>query len=118
MNDLLIPFQTSNWSSIEKTTHAGETGIAYWQTLQFGGLRIRMVEYSENYKADHWCLKGHIIYCIEGEMETELSTGEKYLLTKGMTYQVSDDMSSHRSSSANGVKLLIIDGDFLKTKNP
>ena len=113
-----IPFQTTDWSNIPKTTHRGETGIAYWQTLQFDGLRIRMVEYSENYLADHWCEKGHIIYCLEGEMETELSSGEKYLLKKGMTYQVSDDMSSHRSYSKDGVKLLIIDGRFLRTENP
>jgi hypothetical protein len=118
MNNNSIPFQTTDWSKIPKTSHRGETGIAYWQTLQLGELRIRMVEYSENYLADHWCEKGHIIYCIEGEMETELSTGEKYILTKGMTYQVSDGMSSHRSSSKAGVKLLIIDGTFLKTENP
>jgi len=34
-------------------------------------------------------------------------------LTKGMSYIVSDDMSSHRSITKKGVKLLIIDGDFL-----
>ena len=112
-----IPFQTTDWSRIPKITRQGETGFAYSQTLQFGVLRIRMVEYSENYKADHWCEKGHIIYCLEGEMETELSNGEKYLLTKGMTYQVSDDMSSHRSSSKEGVKLMVIDGTFLNTKS-
>jgi len=118
MNSNSIPFQTTDWSLIPKTTHSAETGAAYWQTLKFGDLRIRMVEYSANYKADHWCEKGHIVYCIEGEMETELATGEKLLLKKGMTYQVSDDLSSHRSSSVNGVKLLIIDGNFLNTENP
>ena len=109
----LIPFQTTDWDNIPATVHPGETGTAYWKTLQFGGLRIRMVEYSANYKADHWCEKGHVIYCIDGEMETELSTGEIFLLTKGMTYKVSDNLSSHRSSSKEGVKLLIVDGDFL-----
>ena len=113
--NLNIPFQTTDWSTVPKTIHQGDTGIAYWQTLQFGHLRIRMVEYSENYKADHWCKKGHIVYCIDGEMESELSNGEKYLLKKGMTYQVSDDVSSHRSYSEKGVKLLIIDGGFLST---
>jgi len=80
------------------------------------GLRIRLVEYSANYLADHWCEKGHVVQCLEGEFETELSTGEKILLTKGMTYVVSDELSSHRSYSKNGVKLLIIDGGFLKSK--
>lgn len=73
-----------------------------------------MVEYSANYLADHWCSKGHIIYCIEGEMISELSDGSKHILSKGMSYEVSDDMSSHRTFSKDGVKLLIIDGGFLK----
>ena len=109
-----IPFQVTDWESVPVTEHPGETGQAFWKTLQFGNLRIRMVEYSANYLADHWCSKGHIIYCIEGEMITELSDGSKHLLSKGMSYEVSDDMSSHRTFSKDGVKLLIIDGGFLK----
>jgi hypothetical protein len=112
-----IPFHLTDWESIPVTEHKGDTGIAYWKTLQFKGLRIRMVEYSRNYKADHWCEKGHIIYCIEGEMNTELADGKVFKLSKGMTYQVSDNLSSHRTSSVEGVKLLIVDGDFLKLKS-
>jgi len=96
--------------------HAGETGIAYWQTLQFDGIRIRLVKYSKNYFADHWCQKGHIVHCLEGEFITEHENGEKFLLAKGMSYIVSDNLSSHRSISSDGVKLLIIDGNFLKDK--
>ena len=109
-----IPFQTLDWTTVEKTEHKGETGTAYWQTLQFDNIRIRLVEYSENYFADHWCEKGHIVHFLEGEFITELQNGEKSLLTKGMSYVVSDHLSSHRSISKTGVKLLIIDGDFLK----
>jgi hypothetical protein len=109
-----IPFQTINWELIEKTEHKGETGVAFWQTIQFDGLRIRLVEYSSGYLADHWCQKGHIVHCLEGEFISELKTGEKIKLTKGETYTVSDELSSHRSISEKGVKLLIIDGDFLK----
>ena len=109
-----IPFQTINWSAIEKVNYNGDTGVATWQTLQLGGLRIRLVEYSGNYLADHWCQKGHIVHCLEGEFITELSTGEKISLGKNQTYVVSDELSSHRSFSAQGVKLLIVDGDFLK----
>lgn len=108
-----IPFQTIDWTSIPKTEHKGDTGLAWWQTLQFQGLRVRIVEYSKDYLADHWCEKGHIVHCLEGEFTSELSTGEKFHLTKGMTYIVSDELSSHRSLSSAGVKLLIIDGDFL-----
>ncbi|CAN5600452.1 DHCW motif cupin fold protein [soil metagenome] len=109
-----IPFQTIDWTNIEKVQHAGETGTAWWQTIQLGGLRIRLVEYSSGYIADHWCQKGHIVHCLEGEFVSELKNGEAFKLTKGMTYIVSDELSSHRSVSENGVKLLIIDGDFLK----
>ena len=112
-----IPFQTIDWTSIEKTIHKGETGISYWQTLQFGGLRVRMVEYSAGYIADHWCRKGHIVHCLEGSFISELQNSESFTLTKGMSYIVSDDCSSHRSVSESGVKLLIIDGDFLKFQN-
>jgi len=109
-----IPFETIDWSQIEPAVYKGETGQAVWRTVQHGDLRIRMVEYSANYKADHWCEKGHIIFCFEGEMETELATGEKFFMKAGMSYHVSDDLSSHKTYSANGVKLFIIDGGFLK----
>ena len=111
-----IPFQTIHWDVIEKTEHQGTTGIAIWQTLQFDGLRVRLVEYSKDYVANHWCEKGHIVHCIEGSFVSELSTGEMHILSEGESYVVTDDISSHRSTSENGVKLLIIDGEFLKVK--
>jgi hypothetical protein len=112
INDL-IPFHVTDWSHVEKTNHKGETGSASWRTLQLGSLRIRMVEYSPGYKADHWCKKGHILYCLDGELTTELHDGRQFVLKRGMSYQVSDDMSSHRSITKSGATLLIIDGGFL-----
>lgn len=109
-----IPFQTFDWTKIEKTEHPGETGTSFWQTIQMGGLRVRIVEYSSNYLADHWCNKGHIIYCLEGAFDSELQHGKTVRLSKGMSYIVSDDQSVHRSYSTDGTKLLIIDGDFLQ----
>ena len=116
IDDKNIPFQTIDWTSIPKTEHKGESGFAIWQTIQFAGLRIRLVEYSIGYKADHWCQKGHIVHCLEGEFVSELQNGEQVILTKGMTYVVSDDLSSHRSTTKNGVKVMIVDGEFLKQK--
>lgn len=116
MNNKSIPFQTIDWTSIPRIEHKGERGIAYWQTMQFDGLRIRLVEYSKDYVADHWCTKGHIVHCLDGSFVSELNDGKKSIITKGMTYVVTDDISSHRSTTANGVRLLIIDGDFLKTQ--
>jgi hypothetical protein len=114
MNSKNIPFQIIDWTAIPKVEYKGETGIAYWQTIQFEGLRIRMVEYSKGYVADHWCKKGHIVHCLEGEFVSELQNGERFILNKGMTYVVTDELSSHRSTTKEGVKVMIIDGDFLK----
>ncbi len=111
-----ISFQTIDWDKISTTQQKGETGTTSYKTLQFDGLRIRIVEYSAGYMANHWCRKGHIVHCLEGNFTSELETGEKFFLSKGMTYIVSDNLSSHRSVSKDGVKLLIIDGDFLSDK--
>jgi mannose-6-phosphate isomerase class I len=117
MNNYNIPFQTIDWSQIPKTEHKGETGTSYWQTIEFPGLRLRVVEYSPVYKADHWCEKGHFIYCLEGNFINELKDGTQTKLKAGMSYIVSDQLSSHMSFTKEGVKILIVDGDFLKLKN-
>ena len=110
-----FPFQTLDWSSIPKEEHKGETGMAYWQTKRMNDIRVRMVEYSPGYKADHWCKKGHIILCTDGEMDTELSAGPSgedgrvLILSKDMTYFVGDNCEAHRSSTKTGCKLFIVD---------
>ena len=104
-----FPFQTLDWSSIPKEEHKGETGVAYWQTQMMNDIRVRMVEYSPGYKADHWCSKGHIIFCTEGEMQTELEDGRILILSKGMCYFVGDNCEAHRSNTETGCKLFIVD---------
>ena len=104
-----IPFGITNWSEIASTEHKGESGFALWRTQQFGPIRVRMVEYSPGYLADHWCKKGHILLCIEGELRTELADGRKFLLTPGTSYQVADDAEPHRSWTKSGAKLFIVD---------
>ena len=98
-----------DWAALTTEAHAGITGTSYRQTFMMHDIRVRMVEYSPGYLADHWCRKGHIIYCIEGEMETELEDGRKFILSKGMTYHVGDDSEAHRSSTKNGCRLFIVD---------
>lgn len=102
-------FESTEWSLVKKSEHAGETGIAYWQTLMMNAIRVRKVEYTAGYKADHWCSKGHIILCTEGEMSTELQDGRVIKLTAGMTYFVGDDCEAHRTFTAAGCKLFIVD---------
>jgi hypothetical protein len=114
MNPVL--FQTTDWDSVEVRVKNGDTGTASYRTMEFEGFRVRLVEYSKNYKADHWCKAGHIVYCIEGEMTCELADGRTFRLATGMSYIVSNDASLHRSKTENGAKLLIVDGAFLKNK--
>jgi hypothetical protein len=104
-----IPFGVTDWSSMEVTEHKGESGVALWRTRNFGGLRVRMVEYSAGYKADHWCEKGHILLCLEGELHTELRDGREFVLRPGISYQVADGVDAHRSYTAQGAKLFIVD---------
>jgi hypothetical protein len=107
--DSSIRFGLVNWDEVPAERHEGETGFALWKIKKIGEIRIRKVEYSPDYFADHWCDKGHIIYCIEGEMTTELKDGSKHILKEGMVYHVGDNADSHRSYTKNGVELLIID---------
>ena len=109
MNLNNIPFGTTNWAEIPTTHHKGEQGYALWRTQQFDNIRVRMVEYSKNYLADHWCSKGHILLCLEGELHTELEDGRTFILSAGMSYQVADNAEAHRSSTTLGAKLFIVD---------
>lgn len=104
-----IPFGITDWASMLATEHPGESGVAYWRTCQFGPLRVRMVEYSPGYLADHWCHKGHVLLCLEGELHTELDDGRVFVLKPGMSYQVADGAEGHRSSTAIGARLFVVD---------
>ena len=104
-----IPFGTTDWSTITPTEHPGETGKALWRTAQFGSVRVRMVDYSPGYLADHWCVKGHILLCLEGELHTELEDGRTFVLKPGMSYQVADNADAHRSPTPCGARLFIVD---------
>ena len=104
-----VPFGTTNWSEVEKTEHAGETGVAFWQTKTFGDIRVRVVEYSAGYLADRWCKKGHILFCLRGELQTELEDGRKFTLKPGMSYQVADNAEGHRTSTLLGARLFVVD---------
>ena len=104
-----IPFGTTDWSDVAATEHKGDTGVATWRTRQFGDIRVRMVEYSPGYVSDHWCEKGHIILCVDGELHTDLRDGRCFTLKPGMSYQVADGADAHRSHTAKGARLFIVD---------
>ena len=104
-----FPFTVTDWSKMAAVTYPGETGQAIWRTLDIADLRVRMVEYTPGYVANHWCSKGHILFCIEGELHTELEDGREFVLRPGMSYQVADNAEPHRSRTATGATLFIVD---------
>ena len=104
-----MPLDTIDWSAVERIAHAGETGTAFWRTRHCGDIRVRMVEYTPGYLADHWCAKGHILLCLAGELRTEFQDGRVFVLTPGMSYHAADDAAPHRSSTDGGASLFIVD---------
>jgi hypothetical protein len=104
-----IPFQSIDWSRIEPTSHPGDPGAAIWRTVEVGNVRVRKVEYTPGYVADHWCERGHVLLVLAGQILTELSDGRQMTLSAGQTYIVADGDGAHRSSSPGGARLFIVD---------
>ena len=104
-----LPFGTTDWSTIAPTEHKGDHGAAYWRTREFGSIRVRMVEYTPGYVSDHWCMKGHVLLCLEGELHTKLEDGREFILKPGVSCQAADGAEAHRSVAPVGAKLFIVD---------
>ncbi len=109
MNIQDVPFGTMDWNTLTPTEHAGTSGKAFWRTLETGNIRVRMVEYTAGYFADHWCNRGHVLLVLEGELTTELNDGRVFTLKTGMSYHVANDANPHRSYTETGAKLFIVD---------
>jgi hypothetical protein len=104
-----VPFGVTDWGSVPAVEHPGETGKALWRTVEGGNIRVRMVEYSPSYRADHWCSRGHVVLVVKGELVTELADGRCFTLAAGTSYQVAEDFEPHRSSTVNGATVFIVD---------
>ncbi len=104
-----IPFGTTDWAAVESVEHPGESGKAIWRTRQFGEIRVRLLEYTPGYVSDHWCVKGHILFCVAGELHTTLADGRRFVLRPGMSYQVADHAEPHRSAAPTGATLFVVD---------
>jgi quercetin dioxygenase-like cupin family protein len=109
MNINNVPFGVTDWNSVPRTEHPGETGVAFWRTVELGNIRVRLVDYSPGYLADHWCSRGHVLYVLAGELVTELKDGRRFRLLPGQSYQVADNEEPHRSRTAAGATLFIVD---------
>nr|WP_252737386.1 DHCW motif cupin fold protein [Citreicella sp. C3M06] len=68
-----------------------------------------MIEHSPSYVSDHWCIKGHVIFCTKGAMDTRLKDGRVLEVRKSMSYQVADDAEAHSPRTRTGATLFILD---------
>ena len=104
-----LPMSITDWADISPTQHPGEQGVAVWRSRNFGDIRVRMVEYSPGYKADHWCSKGHVLLCLRGSLIIQLQNGDTFELNPGQSYHVGDGDPPHSSSTATGAQLFVVD---------
>jgi quercetin dioxygenase-like cupin family protein len=105
-----IPFTDVNWSAAEKAEHRGETGTSFWKTVEAGGIRMRVVEYSEGFRSDHFCPRGHILYVLEGDLGVKLKDGSEHMLAQGMSFHCGDDEANpHQAFSRSGARVFIVD---------
>ncbi len=103
------PFQQIDWSETKPELHPGTSGTASWKIFNMGDIRVRIVEFSATYEADHWCNKGHVVYCIDGEMTTFLEDGSEFVLSAGKSWFVGDDSDAHCIKSEKGCTIFIVD---------
>lgn len=105
-----VPFTVTDWNRIETLEVVGENGRSLWRVFERGNLRVRIVEYSAGYKADHWCERGHILLVLEGELVIRLKDGREFALTSGMSFQASDDEKNpHLALTEKGARVFIAD---------
>jgi hypothetical protein len=105
-----IPFALTRWDSVPKEEYPGESGTSLWKVFQSGDLRVRMVEYSPDFKSDHYCPKGHVLLVLEGELFIRLKNGEEHRMPAGTSFQAGDDESNpHLAYSKTGAKVFIVD---------
>ncbi|MCF8239715.1 MAG: DHCW motif cupin fold protein [Saprospiraceae bacterium] len=98
-----------HWGDCPMTIHPGEQGEVAVKQVEAGDIRIRTARYSPGYLADHWCVKGHIVQVLEGQLIVEHQGSETMVLEAGMTYLVGDDRQPHRVRTEIGASLFIID---------
>jgi hypothetical protein len=109
MKMLSTAMAVTDWSQVTASEHPGESGVATWRTQTFDDIRVRMVQYSPGYAADHWCSKGHVLHCLSGSLDVKLADGREFALRAGHSYYVGDGDPPHRSSTATGAQLFIVD---------
>jgi len=68
-----------------------------------------LAEFSANYRANHWCSRGHIVFVLQGNLVTGLADDRRVETPAGTGFQVGDAESAHRSSAVSGATVFIVD---------
>ena len=74
MNQYKIDFESMDW----ETPMAGVRFKAY----EHNGRKLRLVEFFKEFIEPDWCIKGHIGYILEGQMEIDFD-GTKEIFSPG-----------------------------------
>ena len=104
-----VPFATTDWAALPASETGGERGSAATRMIELGNLRLRMVEYSPGYRADHWCPRGHVVLVLAGALSVLLKDGRRFESAAGQSFQVADDDGFHLVESAGGATVFIVD---------
>jgi len=104
-----VPFATTDWALLPASEIKGASGVARQRMIEAGNLRLRLVEYSTGYRADHWCEHGHVVLVLEGALTTELKDGRRFESPQGTSFQVAEGDGFHLVSTATGAKVFIVD---------
>ena len=105
-----VPFTVIDWKAVDPVEYMGETGTSLWHVFEAGNIRARIVEYSPNYRSDHWCPRGHVFLVLEGEFGIELKDGRSFLLSPGVSFLAGDDEANpHLGYSKRGARAFIVD---------
>jgi quercetin dioxygenase-like cupin family protein len=105
-----VPFAVTDWNRVSAIEHKGRAGTSFWRSFEEGCLRVRVVDYSPGFEADHWCPRGHILYVLEGELRIALKSGAVHKLGRGMSFAAGNDESDpHLASSPSGARVFIVD---------
>ena len=105
-----VSFTTTDWKKIKPVEYKGESGTSFWRTFERGNIRTRIVEYSPEFKLDHYCSRGHILLVLDGELHIKLKDGQTFLLATGMSFQAEDDeRNPHLVYTKNEAKVFIVD---------
>lgn len=98
-----------NWELSQAEKSLGTSGFVFSKSVDLGTIRMRQLSFSENYEADHWCEKGHIIHVLAGELIIEYQDGSQVTIPTGQSLILGDSISLHKAKTESESTVLIID---------